>query len=57
MPGRHLLDSSIVIPYRADDPEVVQQVTDADEVFVSVIVLGELLFGALKSPRPEANRA
>ena len=29
----------------------------ADEVFLSVIVAGELYFGAAKSGRPEANRA
>lgn len=56
MAGSYLIDTSIIIPYRAGDPAVVQHVNDADEVFLPVVAVGELLFGALKSPHPERNR-
>jgi tRNA(fMet)-specific endonuclease VapC len=56
MPGSYLLDTSIVIPYRAGEPAVVELVRQADEVFLPVVVVGELLYGTLKSPLPEQNR-
>lgn len=56
MPGSHLLDTSIVIPYRANDPSVVRELEKAESVFLPVVTVGELLFGALKSPRSEENR-
>ena len=57
MAGRRCLDSSVVIPYRAGEEEIVKAVTESDELFVSSIVLGELMVGAIKSARPESNLA
>ena len=55
MSGKYLLDTNIVIALFAKDENVSQKVTDADAVFASSIVVGELLFGALKSGRVKAN--
>jgi tRNA(fMet)-specific endonuclease VapC len=53
--GRFLLDTNIVIAILAEDPTVHQHLSQATEVFVSSIVLGELYYGARKSSRVEAN--
>ena len=55
MNGRFLLDTNIVIALFANETAVVEQLQNADEVFVPAIVLGELYFGALKSRRSQAN--
>lgn len=55
MPGSVLLDTSVVIPFRAKDPDVLGEMAAAESVYVPIVVIGELLFGALKSPRPEEN--
>ncbi len=49
MNGRMLLDTNIVIALWANDASVTQQLASAPEVFVPVIVLGELYYGARKS--------
>lgn len=56
MSGSFLLDTNIVIALFAGEQSVVDHVADADEVFLSCIVLGELLYGARKSGRPAQNR-
>ena len=53
--GRFLLDTNIVIALLAEDAAVKQRVAEAAEVFSSVIVLGELYYGARKSTRVESN--
>ena len=55
MSGSYLLDTNIVIALLAKDPAVNQHLTEATEVFVSSIVLGELYYGARKSSRVESN--
>ncbi len=55
MAGRLLLDTNAVIALLSADPAVRSRLADVDEVFVPVVVVGELLFGALKSSRPEEN--
>jgi tRNA(fMet)-specific endonuclease VapC len=57
MNGRYLLDTNIVIAIFADEARVCQQLAEAEEVFVPVIVLGELYYGAHKSARVVANLA
>ncbi|MDQ3605456.1 MAG: type II toxin-antitoxin system VapC family toxin [Gemmatimonadota bacterium] len=57
MAGRLLLDTSIIVDFRADDPAVKQGLDETDEVFVPSITVGELLYGARISARAEANRA
>jgi len=57
MAGRLLLDSNAVIAFLANDAELRFKIVDADEVFISTTVLGELYYGAAKSSRVEENIA
>jgi tRNA(fMet)-specific endonuclease VapC len=57
MSGRFLLDTNIVIAIFAMDPDVVDHLARAAEVFVPSIVLGELFYGARKSSQANANIA
>jgi tRNA(fMet)-specific endonuclease VapC len=55
MDGRYLLDSNIVIAALSFDADVLKQIDDADECFVSAIMLGEMLYGALNSANPSRS--
>ena len=55
MSGRFLLDTNILIAIFAGDANVQQYLTQANEIFVPVVALGELYYGAGKSTRIEAN--
>jgi tRNA(fMet)-specific endonuclease VapC len=55
MDGRYLLDSNIVIAALSSDADVLKRIDDADECFVSAIVLGEMLYGALNSANTPTN--
>lgn len=55
MAGKLLLDSNAAIALLHGDPEVEKRVRSAEEVFLSVVALGELYFGAYKSQRVEGN--
>lgn len=57
MSGRLLLDTNAVIALFRDDLSVKNKLRDADDVFLPSIVLGELLYGALRSGRKEENSA
>ncbi|MCX6050583.1 MAG: type II toxin-antitoxin system VapC family toxin [Chloroflexi bacterium] len=57
MSGRYLLDTNIVIALFANDRLVVEQIEDAEEVFIPSIVIGELYYGARKSGRARENVA
>lgn len=57
MSGRYLLDSNIVIALFAGEASVLVSITDANEIFIPSIVVGELYYGAQKSQRSEANIA
>jgi tRNA(fMet)-specific endonuclease VapC len=57
MSGRYLLDTNIVIALFADESAVKERLGEAEEVFVSSIVLGELYYGARKSTRVAENTA
>jgi len=57
MSGKYLLDTSIIIALFANDRAVVEQIEDAEEVFVPSIVIGELYYGARKSGRVRENVA
>jgi tRNA(fMet)-specific endonuclease VapC len=57
MPGRFLPDTNIVIALFAGETTVLHEFSDADEVFLSSIVLGELYYGARKSARTAENVA
>jgi len=55
MNGRYLLDTNIVIAALSDDSDVVGNIEDADEYFVSATVLGEMLYGAHHSANADDN--
>jgi tRNA(fMet)-specific endonuclease VapC len=57
MNGSAILDTNAVIAIFANDSSIRQLLTDATEVFVPVVVLGELYYGANKSSRAAANIA
>lgn len=57
MPGRFLLDTSIVVALLSGDAGLQERLVQAEEVFVASIVLGELYFGARRSSRVDENLA
>jgi len=57
MGGKFLLDTSVLVALFADDASVKEKLVQADEVFIPVIAVGELYYGALKSQRVQENLA
>jgi len=57
VPGRALLDTSVIVEFLRGDAAVAGRVQDLDEVFTSVVALGELLYGARRSANSETNLA
>ncbi|HNT35703.1 MAG TPA: type II toxin-antitoxin system VapC family toxin, partial [bacterium] len=57
MGGKFILDTNIVIALFAGDKAVKDKVTQAEEIYVPIIVLGELHYGAKKSSQVAANVA
>lgn len=57
MSGKFLLDTSIVIALFGNDSVVVEQIEDAEEVFIPSTVIGELYYSARKSGRVRENVA
>jgi tRNA(fMet)-specific endonuclease VapC len=55
--GRFLLDTNIIIGLLNRERSILDALANAAEVFVPVIAVGELYFGAARSGRPDANRA
>jgi len=55
--GRYLLDTNIVIGIFNGDALLQRRLANSTEVFLSIVVLGELLYGALKSSRAAENLA
>ena len=55
MPGRTLLDTSVIVELLRGDKTVAEKVGGLDEIFTSVVVIGELLYGARHSANSEAN--
>jgi tRNA(fMet)-specific endonuclease VapC len=55
--GRFLLDTNIVIALLNGDETVLSHLDRAPEVFIPVVVIGELFFGAAKSDRSPENMA
>ncbi len=56
MNGRLLLDTNMVVALFAGENLVQERLAQADEVFLSSTVLGELYYGAQRSGRIEENR-
>lgn len=55
MSGRYLLDTNIIIALFANEESIMDDLAQADEVFIPSIALGELYYGAKKSGRSQAN--
>jgi tRNA(fMet)-specific endonuclease VapC len=55
MNGRLAIDTNAVIAYREGIPEVCDFIEKADKLVMPVIVLGELLYGAVNSARQKEN--
>jgi tRNA(fMet)-specific endonuclease VapC len=55
MSGRYLLDTNVIIALFAREATVLDRLAAADAVFVPVVALGELYYGARKSGRVEQN--
>jgi tRNA(fMet)-specific endonuclease VapC len=55
--GELLLDTNVVIASFRGDPGARQAIRDAERVLIPVIVLGELLLGALQGRQTERERA
>ena len=51
-----LLDTNAYSRLKLDDDEVIKKVRDAEQVFISAIVAGELLYGFRFGSKTEANR-
>jgi len=50
-----MLDTNVIIKYLAGDEAAKPLIDNASEILVSVIVVGELQYGAQKSSRTESN--
>lgn len=57
MSGKLIVDTNRVIGLLAGDPQAVSVFDQADEVLLTVIVLGELHYGARRSARIDDNVA
>ncbi|MCL0088170.1 type II toxin-antitoxin system VapC family toxin [Dehalococcoidia bacterium] len=55
MGGRLAVDTNAVIAYREAILTVCTLIQEADTLFLPVIVLGELLYGAVNSVKPQKN--
>jgi tRNA(fMet)-specific endonuclease VapC len=55
--GELLLDTNIVVASFRDDPAARRAILEAERILVPVIVIGELLVGALEGGQPERERA
>ena len=57
MTGKYLLDTNIVIAVFNGDALLQHRVINAPEVFLSIVTLGELFYGARNSKRVQENIA
>ncbi|MBU4272475.1 MAG: type II toxin-antitoxin system VapC family toxin [Planctomycetes bacterium] len=55
MNGKFLLDTNIVVALFKDDPAIHERLRQRPRVLVSIVVLGELYYGAQKSERLDKN--
>ena len=54
--NRFLLDTNAIIALQREDDNIKRLLNTATDVFIPVIAIGELYFGAYKSQRVEDNR-
>ena len=57
MAGSGLLDTSVLVDLFRGDSSIADQADELDELFSSVVVIGELLYGARHSGNAETNLA
>lgn len=57
MNGEYLLDTNIVVALFNGEPEVRAKLDTVAEVYLPVVVLGELQYGAVCSSHPDSNLA
>ena len=55
MSGRYLLDTNVIIDLFNGDDAVIKKISNADEVFVPNIVIGELYYGSYGSKKAKNN--
>jgi tRNA(fMet)-specific endonuclease VapC len=55
MAGKILLDTNVVIAHLDGDETINERIARAPEVYISVVVAGELFFGSAKSQRKKNN--
>lgn len=55
MNGKYLLDTNIVIALFANEIKIIERLKKIENVYIPVIVLGELFFGASKSKKVKKN--
>nr|NQU92826.1 type II toxin-antitoxin system VapC family toxin [Bacteroidota bacterium] len=55
MSGNYILDTNIIIALFAGDQDVLEEIAIAGEIFIPSIVVGELLYGAHNSGKPDQN--
>lgn len=53
--GKLVVDTNAVIAYREGLPTVCNRIDESDILFLPVVVLGELLYGAINSSKPRKN--
>jgi tRNA(fMet)-specific endonuclease VapC len=53
----NMLDTNVIIKYLAGDESAKRLIDNASDISISVIVVGELHYGAQKSSRTESNLA
>lgn len=53
--GKYLLDTNIIIAHFAEDTAIQEHFTQAEEIFIPCIVIGELYYGAEKSKEKNQN--
>lgn len=54
--GRLIADTNAVIAYWGGNQSVIIIIENAEALYLPVVVLGELLYGALNSSQPDHNR-
>ena len=57
MPGKILLDTTIIIALFNANQGVISAISDIQEIFTPSIAVGELFYGAIKSGQAERNLA
>lgn len=55
MNGKYLLDANIIIAMFANEIDLKEHRGKNEEIFIPVIVIGELIYGARKSSRTQEN--